>query len=68
MTLEEFRYIKRAVEALESGEHSEMNQVKILRTVEQICGRSATELERSLVDKVDERLYNSNTKQRSEYA
>ncbi len=68
MTLEEFQYLKRAVEALESGEHSQMSQVKILRTVEQICGRSATELELNLVDKVEDRLYNSNTKQRSEYA
>ena len=68
MTLEEFQYLKRAVEALESGEHSEMSQVKILRTVEQICGRSATELELNLVDKVEDRLYNSNTKQRSDYA
>ncbi len=68
MTPGEFQYLKRAVEALESGEHSEMSQVKILRTVEQICGRSATELERNLVDRVEDRLYNSNTKQRSEYA
>ncbi len=68
MTPGEFQYLKRAVEALESGEHSEMSQVKILRTVEQICGRSATELELNLVDKVEDRLYNSNTKQRSEYA
>ncbi len=60
MTLEEFQYLKRAVEALESGEHSQMSQVKILRTVEQICGRSATELERNLVDKVEDRLYNTN--------
>jgi hypothetical protein len=68
MTPGEFQYLKRAVEALESGEHSEMSQVKILRTVEQICGRSATELELNLVDKVEDRLYNSNTKQRSEHA
>jgi hypothetical protein len=68
MTPEEFQYLKRAVEALESGEHSEMSQVKILRTVEQICGRSAIELEHNLVDEVDIRLYNSNTKQRSEHA
>ena len=68
MTPGEFQYLKRAVEALESGEHSEMSQVKILRTVEQICGRSATELELNLVDRVEDRLYNSNTKQRSEYA
>ncbi len=60
MTPGEFQYLKRAVEALESGEHSEMSQLKILRTVEQICGRSATEIELNLVDKVDNRLYNNN--------
>ncbi len=68
MTPGEFQYLKRAVEVLANGEHSEMSQVKSLRTVEQICGRSATELELNLVDKVEDRLYNSNTKQRSEYA
>ncbi len=60
MTLEELQYLRRAVEALESGEHTQMGQLKILRTIEQICGRSATEIELNLVDKVDNRLYNNN--------
>jgi hypothetical protein len=60
MTLEEFQYIKRAVEALESPETTPMAQRKILRTMEQICGKSATEIERNLVDNLDERLYNTN--------
>ncbi len=60
MTPGEFQYLKRAVEALESGEHTQMGQLKILRTIEQICGRSATEIELNLVDKVDNRLYNNN--------
>jgi len=60
MTLEEFQYIKRAVEALESPETTPMAQRKILRTMEQICGKSATEIEQNLVDNLDERLYNTN--------
>jgi hypothetical protein len=57
MTPEEFEYIRRAVEAL-GQECTPMTQRKILRTVEQICGRSATELEQNLVDKIEDRLYN----------
>ena len=57
MTPEEFEYIRRAVEALEQ-ECTLMTQRKILRTMEQICGRSATEIEQKLVDKVEDRLYN----------
>lgn len=60
MTQEEFQYIKRAVEALESPETTPMAQRKILRTMEQICGKGATEIEQNLVDSLDERLYNTN--------
>ena len=68
MTPSEFEYIRRAVEALESPETTPMAQRKILRTMEQICGNSATEIEYKLVDSLEESLYNSNTKQRSDYA
>jgi hypothetical protein len=57
MTPEEFEYIRRAVEAL-GQECTPMTQRKILRTVEQICGRSATEIEQNLVDNIEDRLYN----------
>jgi hypothetical protein len=60
MTLEEFQYIKRAVEALEQGT-TETAEIKILRTVSQITAASALRLEQKLVDKVDGILYNSNT-------
>lgn len=60
MTPQEFEYIQRAVKALEDPEITLMSQRKILRTVEQICGKNATEIEQNLVDKVDERLYNTN--------
>ena len=53
MTPEEFEYIRRAVEALESRGYSKMAEAKILRTVSQICGKNATEIERTLVDSVD---------------
>ena len=68
MTPSEFQYIKRAVEALESPETTPMAQAKILKTVSQICGKNATLIEQKLVDRTEELLYNTNTKQRSEHA
>ena len=61
MTPQEFEYIRRAVAALEDPETTRMDQYKILRTMGQICNKCATEIEQNLVDKVDERLYNTNT-------
>jgi hypothetical protein len=60
MTPQEFEYIRRAVEVLEAAKATPMAQVKILRTMSQICGKSATELEKNLVDTIEDRLYNSN--------
>jgi len=68
MTPSEFEYIKRAVEALESPETTPMAQAEILKTVSQICGKNATLIEQKLVDRTEELLYNTNTKQRSEHA
>jgi hypothetical protein len=48
MTPQEFQYIKRAVEALESGEHSAMDQHKILLTLSQITERAAATIKDSL--------------------
>ena len=67
MTPQEFEYIQRAVKALEDP-MSLTARIKIQRTIAQICGKSATELENNLVDIIEDRLYNSNTKQRSEHA
>ena len=61
MTPQEHEYIRRAVEALENPETTPMTQAKILRTVSQICGKCATEIEHKLVDNIEDRLYNSNT-------
>lgn len=60
MTPEEFEYIKRAITALEEP-MSLPARIKIERTMGQILTRSADKLEKILVDKVDERLYNTNT-------
>ena len=56
MTREEFEYIKRAVEALESGECSAMTEVKILNTVSQIAKNAAEKIERNYVERVDSLL------------
>ena len=61
MTPQEHEYIRRAVEALENPEITPIAQRKILRTMEQICGKNATLIEHKLVDSVEDRLYNSNT-------
>jgi len=58
MTLEEFQYLKRAVEALEQGT-TEIAEIKILKTISQITAASAQRLEQNLVDKVDGILYNT---------
>ena len=60
MTPQEFQYIKRAVEALEQGT-SDVTQIKILKTISQVAGLSAQRLETRLVDRIEERLYNTNT-------
>ncbi len=58
MTPQEFEYIRRAVAALEDPETTPMAQRKILKTMEQICGKGAKEIEQKLVDKLEDRLYN----------
>ncbi len=60
MTPQEFEYIQRAVRALEEP-MSVPARIKIERTMSQILGRSADKLEQILVDKIEDRLYNTNT-------
>lgn len=50
MTEMEYEYLQRAITALNSPTISDADRVKILRTMSQICGKSATELEQKLVD------------------
>lgn len=56
MTPQEFEYIRRAVEALENPEITPMAQRKILRTMEQICGKNATDLELNLIGAIDAKI------------
>ena len=56
MTRQEFDYIKRAVEALETTSMTPMTERKVLRTIEQICGKNATDIEQNLIGEVDAKI------------
>ncbi len=56
MTPSEFEYIRRAVTALEDPQMTPMAQRKVLRTIEQICGKNATEIEQNLIGDVDAKI------------
>ena len=58
--IENLNYMKTALEVLEGGT-SLMNQMKILKVVKQICEKNIAKIEDELIDKVEDRLYNSNT-------
>ena len=61
-------YLKTALECLEEGQ-TPMTELKILKTIQQICELNIGRIETDLVDKVDERLYTKNTeKQGANYA
>ena len=53
-------YLKTALECLEEGQ-TPMTELKILKTIQQICELNIGRIETDLVDKVDERLYTKNT-------
>lgn len=53
MTPQEFEYIRRAMQVLESSDCSDMSRAKILQTVSEICGKNATMIRMNLVDSVD---------------
>lgn len=58
MTPEEFQYIRRAVVALE-GSMSLMERIKVQRTMAQILEKSAEEMEKTFIDRVDQNLANA---------
>ena len=58
--IENLNYMKTALEVLEGGT-SLMNQMKILKTMQQICDMNIQRIELDLVDKVEDRLYNTTT-------
>ena len=53
-------YLKTALECLEEGQ-TPMTEMKILKTMQQICEMNIQRIELDLVDKVEDRLYNSST-------
>ena len=56
MTDMEYEYLQRAVTALNSPTISDEDRVKILRTMEQICGKCATQLNAEIELKMVDRL------------
>ena len=56
MIQSELDYLKRAVEALESGDLSPMTQHKVLRVVSQISAKAAQRIEQEFLDRVDENM------------
>lgn len=50
MTPSEFEYIKRAVQAIESGTLTDKEEIKVYRVAGQILLKSADKLEQKLVD------------------
>ena len=53
-------YLKTALECLEEGQ-TPMTELKILKTIQQICDMNIQRIELDLVDKVEDRLYNNDT-------
>ena len=53
-------YLKTALECLEEGQ-TPVTELKILRTIQQICEMNIGRIETDLVDRVEDRLYNKDT-------
>jgi hypothetical protein len=56
MTHQELDYIKRAVSALESGDCTDLAEIKILRTVSQITDRAAEVREQQILEQFERAL------------
>ena len=54
--IENLNYMKTAVEVLEEGT-SEMNQLKILKVIKQICEKNIEKIENELIDRVETKLF-----------
>ena len=69
ITETERRWVEQALHQLYEGEVSPMMSAKIMRTVGQIFEQGARRIETQMVDKIEDRLYNTNTeKQGANYA
>ena len=53
-------YLKTALECLEQGQ-TPVTELKILKTIQQVCEMNIERIETHMVDKMDSRLYNTNT-------
>ena len=53
-------YLKTAIGVLEKGQ-TPMTEAKILKIMRDICEMNIQRIEQNLVDKVEDRLYNTNT-------
>jgi hypothetical protein len=53
-------YLKTALECLEQGQ-TPMTEAKILNVMRDICEMNIQRIEMNLVDRVEDRLYNTNT-------
>ena len=58
--IKNLNYLKTAVETLDAGQ-TEMTELKILKTIQQICEMNIERIETDLVDRVEDRLYNKDT-------
>jgi len=56
MTVQHLDYLKTAVEVLESGQSSEVNTIKILKIMSEICAMNAQKMTQILVDRIDQNL------------
>ena len=61
LTATEHKWILHAMQTMESQEVTEMSAAKTYRTIGQLFENAAMRVELKLVDKVDDRLYNTNT-------
>jgi hypothetical protein len=61
ITETERRWVKEALNKVYEGEVSPMMTAKIMRTIAQIFEQGAKRIEVQMVDKVEDRLYNTNT-------
>jgi hypothetical protein len=55
-------YLKTALECLDEGQ-TPMTELKILKTIQQICEQNIQRIELDLVDRVEDRLYNKDSEQ-----
>jgi hypothetical protein len=56
MMITNLDYLRTALEVLESGDSTEINQIKILRIMASICMQNAERMQKEFETRVDEKL------------